>query len=80
MAWAAYGRAGTFLEISIGRQLSIITAVATQGHKRGSDEAWVQSYKLSFSLWGDEWMEYIDDGEVKVSGQFYLFKKLFLKD
>lgn len=66
-AWSAYPRVGTFLEISVGRHLSIITAVATQGVKNEHDESWVLSYKLSYSLWGDEWMEYIDDGEVKVS-------------
>ncbi|XP_022785987.1 uncharacterized protein LOC111326286 [Stylophora pistillata] len=65
-AWSAYPRAGNFFEISIGRQLSIITAVATQGFKNKYHEAWVISYKLSYSLWGDEWMEYIDDGEVKI--------------
>lgn len=69
-AWAAIERdrePGTFLQISIGRQLSVITAVATQGHDKGSFKAWVLTYKLRFSAWGDEWMDYTDDGKVKVS-------------
>lgn len=68
-AWLAVERdrePGTFLQISIGRQLSIITAVATQGIK-GNVKAWSLTYKLRFSAWGDEWMDYIDDGKVKVS-------------
>ena len=73
MSWAADAQPGTFFEISIRRQLSVITAVATQGFGAGNDEAWVQTYKLSFSAWGDEWMEYMDDGNVKVSLLYQLY-------
>ncbi len=69
-AWLSVERdrePGTFLQISIGRQLSIITAVATQGHDKGDVKAWVLTYKLRFSAWGDEWMDYTDDGKVQVS-------------
>lgn len=65
--WAALDRLGSFLQISIGRQLSLITAVATQGSGSSNEIAWVLTYKLSFSTWGDEWMEYSEDGKVKVS-------------
>ncbi|KAL9983324.1 hypothetical protein ACROYT_G005476 [Oculina patagonica] len=68
-AWLSVERdrePGTFLQISIGRQLSIITAVATQGHDKGDVKAWVLTYKLRFSAWGDEWMDYTDDGKVQV--------------
>ena len=65
--WGALDRLGSFLQISIGRQLSLITAVATQGSGNRNEIAWVLTYKLSFSAWGDEWMEYSEDGQVKVS-------------
>lgn len=72
--WAALDRLGTFLQISIKRQLSIITAVATQGSVNGNEMAWVLTYKLSFSTWGDEWMEYTEDGQVKVNLIYWLLK------
>lgn len=65
--WGAHDRLGTFLQISIRRQLSVITAVATQGFGNSNEMAWVLTYKLSFSTWGDEWMKYSEDGQVKVS-------------
>ena len=65
--WGALDRLGTFLQISIRRQLSLITAVATQGSGNSNELAWVLTYKLSFSTWGDEWMEYSEDGQVKVN-------------
>lgn len=72
-SWAAYGRfETTYLEISIGRQLSVITAVATQGN--GLKKEWVKTYKLAFSRWGEEWMPYTEDGKVKVSGYIYNFR------
>lgn len=73
-SWAALDRLGTFLQISIKRQLSIITAVATQGSVNGNEMAWVLTYKLSFSTWGDEWMEYTEDGQVKVNLIYWLLK------
>lgn len=73
-SWAALDRLGTFLQISIKRQLSIITAVATQGSVNGDEMAWVLTYKLSFSTWGDEWMEYTEDGQVKVNLTYWLLK------
>lgn len=64
-SWSAEERYGTtYLEISFRRQLSVFTAVATQGNVRKQE--WVKSYKLSFSRWGDEWMTYTEDGEAKV--------------
>ena len=64
-AWEANERFGTtYLEISIGRRLSLFTAVATQGN--AVKEEWVKTYKLSFSRWGDEWMVYTEDGKAKV--------------
>ena len=66
-SWSTYGRQKSlFLEISIGRQLSIITAVATQGS--GHSQEWVKTYTLRYSSWGDEWMVYVEDGEAKVRG------------
>lgn len=65
--WGALDRLGSFLQISIGRHLSLITAVATQGSGKSHEIAWVLTYKLSFSTWGDEWIEYSEDGQVKVS-------------
>lgn len=73
-SWAALDRLGTFLQISVKRQLSIITAVATQGSVNGNEMAWVLTYKLSFSTWGDEWMEYTEDGQVKVNLIYWLLK------
>lgn len=64
-AWEANERFGTtYLEISIGRRLSLFTAVAIQGN--AVKEEWVKTYKLSFSRWGDEWMVYTEDGKAKV--------------
>ena len=74
--WGAHDRLGTFLQISIRRQLSVITAVATQGSGNSTEMAWVLTYKLSFSTWGDEWMEYSEDGQVKVSLIYNWFEKL----
>ena len=64
-SWEADGRfETTYLEISFGRQMSVITAIATQGS--GLNQNWVKTYKLSFSIWGEEWMVYNEDGKAKV--------------
>lgn len=43
----------------------MFTAVATQGSAIAQD--WVKTYKLSFSRWGEEWIVYTEDGQLKVS-------------
>ena len=64
-AWEERARFGTtYLEISIGRRLSLFTAVATQGS--GVKVEWVKTYKLSYNRWGEEWMVYNEDGKAKV--------------
>ena len=69
-SWEATDYGASFLEITFGRQLSMITAVATQGS--GKLHNWVKTYMLSFSTWGDEWMVYTEDGHAKVRKDFLL--------
>lgn len=69
-SWEATDYGASFLEITFGRQLSMITAVATQGS--GKLHNWVKTYMLSFSTWGDEWMVYTEDGQAKVRKDFLI--------
>lgn len=69
-SWEATDYGASFLEITFGRKLSMITAVATQGS--GKLQNWVKTYMLSFSMWGDEWMVYTEDGKAKVRKDFLI--------
>ena len=52
------------LQVNLGK-LNTVTAVATQGERRGT--AFVRSYQLAFSRQEGEWFYYKEHGEVKVS-------------
>jgi hypothetical protein len=52
-----------FLQIYVGRQTKLISAIATEGGYHG----WVEAYTVSFSPNGGDWLEYIEDGKIKVT-------------
>lgn len=73
---SAINTADQYLQINL-RRVAIITQVATQGSP--SEDKFVTSYSLKFGTDGSDWMEYTEDGRMKVVAELKHCHHFYIK-
>ena len=64
------GRVGDWIQLDLGRDVSV-ASISTQGAK--DDFGFVKNYTLSYRTTGGSWVNYEEDGFVKVAKTLDLF-------